>query len=141
MRPRFLALLAATAIVVATAGVFMLARGEDAADSSATAVSEHPVAVPATARTVSVSRMMPMPSAHERRLSAMLERGTMPDRPMMAEVVTDTDCAPDAQMISRCRNVMRLADGRQIVLRHPHDMTRIPCLAPGEHVRVMPTGA
>ena len=139
MRPRFLALLAATAIVVATAGVFMLAPGEDAADSSATAVSEHPVAVPAAARTVSVSRMMPMPSAHERRLSAMLEDGTMPDRPIMAQVMTDTNCTPDAEMISRCRNVMRLADGRQIVLRHPHNMADIPCLAPGERVRLIPT--
>lgn len=64
----------------------------------------------------------------------------MPNRAMMAEVMTDTDCTPDAQMISRCRNVVRLADGRQIVLRHPHDMTEIPCLAPGERVRLMPTG-
>ena len=139
MRPRLLALLAAIAIIVAAAGVFIFARGEDAADSSATAVSEHPVVVPAAARTVSVSRKMPMPSANERRLSAMLEDGTMPDRPMMADVMTDTDCTPDAQMISHCRNVMRLADGRQIVLRHPHQMSRIPCLAPGERVRLIPT--
>ena len=64
----------------------------------------------------------------------------MPDGPMMAEVMTDTDCTPDAQMISRCRNVMRLADGRQIVLRHPHRMSDVPCLAPGERVRLIPTG-
>ena len=70
----------------------------------------------------------------------MLEEGTMPDRPMMAEVMTDSECAPDARMISRCRNVVRLASGRQIVLRHPHDMTTIPCLAPGERVRLIPTG-
>jgi hypothetical protein len=140
MRPRLFVLLAATAILVAAAGVFTLARGEEAADSSQTSVSEHPLAVPAAVRTVAVSRTMPMPSAHERRLSAMLEHGTMPDRPMMAEVMTDTNCAPDAQMISRCRNVMRLAGGRQIVLRHPHDMTKIPCLAPGERVRLIPTG-
>jgi hypothetical protein len=139
VRPRLLALLAATAIVVAAAGVFMMVRGGDAADSSTTAVSEHPVAVPTAARTVSVSRTMPMPSAHERRLSAMLEDGTMPGRPMMADVMTDTDCTPDAQMISRCRNVVRLADRRQIVLRHPHDMTKVPCLAPGERVRLIPT--
>ena len=139
MRPRLLALLVATTIIIAAAGVFIFARGEDAADSSATAVSEHPVVVPAAARTVSVSRKMPMPSANERRLSAMLEDGTMPDRPMMADVMTDTDCTPDAQMISHCRNVMRLADGRQIVLRHPHQMSRIPCLAPGERVRLIPT--
>jgi hypothetical protein len=54
---------------------------------------------------------MPMPCAHERRLSAMLEEGTMPGQAMMAEVMTDSDCAPDARMISRCRNVVRLASG------------------------------
>jgi hypothetical protein len=139
MRPRLFALLAATAILIAAAGAFTLARGEEAGDAPPS-VSEHPVAVPAAARTVDVSWAMPMPSAHERRLSAMLEHGAMPDRPVMADVMTDTNCAPDAEMISRCRNVMRLADGRQIVLRHPHDMTKIPCLAPGERVRLIPIG-
>ncbi len=136
MRPRLFAVLAAVAVLVATAGVLALRGG----DTSPTAVTEHPVAVPASARTVLVSRAMPMPSAHERRLSAMLEDGAMPGRPMMADVMTDTDCGPDAEMISRCRNVMRLADGRRIVLRHPHDMREIPCLAPGERVRLVPTG-
>ena len=102
-------------------------------------VSEHPVAIPAAARTVLVSRTMPMPSAHERRLSAMLAQGAMPHGPTMANVMTDTECTPDAQMISRCRNVVRLADGRQLVLRHPHDMSKIPCLAPGERVRLVPS--
>jgi hypothetical protein len=141
MRPRLVALLAATAILVAAAAAFALARGEEAADNSPPSVSEYSVAVPASARTVAVSRAMPMPSAHERRLSAMLEHGAMPDRPVMAEVLTDTNCEPDAEMISRCRNVVRLADGRQMVLRHPHDMTKIPCLGPGERVRLIPTGA
>ena len=140
MPPRLFALLAVTAILVAAAAVFTFARDDEVADSSPVSVSEHPVAIPASARTVAVSRAMPMPSAHERRLSAMLERGTMPDRPMMAEVMTDTDCTPDAEMISRCRNVMRLADGREIVLRHPHSMARVPCLAPGEHVQLIPNG-
>lgn len=140
MRRRVFALLAATAILVAVAGGFILTGGEEAADIPPTYVSEHPVAVPASARTVAVSQAMPMPSAHERRLSAMLEQGPMPDQPVMAEVLTDTDCTPDAHMISRCRNVMRLADGRQVVLRHPHDMTKIPCLAPGERVRLIPMG-
>jgi|SRR5215204_1885010 len=139
MRQRLFAPLAATAMLITAAGVLTLARGEEAADSSPTSVAEHPVAVPATARTVAISRTMPMPSAHERRLSAMLEHGTMPDRSMMAEVMTDSNCAPDAEKMSRCRNVIRLADGRQIVLRHPHDMTKIPCLAPGERVRLIPT--
>jgi hypothetical protein len=131
--------LAAIAILTAVAGTLTL-RGRDDAASAPTPVPEHPAAVPLSARTVLVSQAMPMPSAHERRLSAMLEEGTMPGHPMMADVMTDTDCAPDAQMISRCRNVMRLADGRRIVLRHPHDMSRIPCLAPGERVRLIPNG-
>jgi hypothetical protein len=140
MHLRLFAALAAIAIAAAVAAVLALAGREEAASNAPTSASDHPIAVPAAARTVMISRAMPMPSAHERRLSAMLEEGTMPDRPMMAEVMTDSDCAPDARMISRCRNVVRLASGRQIVLRHPHDMTTIPCLAPGERVRLIPNG-
>jgi hypothetical protein len=71
-------------------------------------------------------------------MSAMLEEGVMPTGPMMAEVVTDSDCAPDEQMISRCRNVVRLKDGSELVLRHPHNMSEVPCMAPGEMVRLLP---
>jgi hypothetical protein len=142
MRLRLFVALAAIAIAIAAAvaGVLVLGGREEAASNSPASASEHPIAVPAAARTVMVSRAMPMPSAHERRLSAMLEEGTMPDRAMMAEVMTDSDCTPDARMISRCRNVVRLASGQQIVLRHPHDMSTIPCLAPGERVRLIPAG-
>ena len=101
--------------------------------------SEHPAAVPETVRTVTVSAMMPLPSAHARRLSAMLEAGAMPHQPMMAEVLSDTECSPDEQMVSRCRNGMQLANGDRIVVRHPHDMRDVPCLAPGERVRLVPT--
>ena len=102
-------------------------------------VSEHPTAVPETARIVTISARMPQPSMHARRLSAMLEAGPMPHAPMMAEVLTDTDCAPDERMVSRCRNEMHLANGHRIVLRHPHDMSKVPCLAPGEQVLLVPT--
>jgi hypothetical protein len=142
MRPRLLILLAGLAVLVAvaTAGVRTMGGDKETAASNSAPSSEHAAAVPASARTVMVSRAMPMPSAHARRLSAKLERGAMPDAPMMADVMTDTDCAPDEQMISHCRNVMRLADGREIVLRHPHVMSEVPCLAPGERVRLIPTG-
>lgn len=139
MRLRLFIAIAAVAIAAA-AGVLVLGGREEAANTSPIPAPEHPLAVSAAARTVIVSRTMPMPSAHERRLSAMLDEGTMPDRAMMAEVMTDSDCSPDARMISRCRNEVRLASGRQIVLRHPHDMTTIPCLAPGERVRLIPAG-
>lgn len=140
MRLRLFLPFAAIAIAAAVAGVFALGGRDEEVSNSPTPASEHRTVVPAAARTVLISRAMPMPSAHERRLSAMLEKGTMPDRPIMADVLTDTDCAPDARMISRCRNVVRFASGRQIVLRHPHDMSSIPCLAPGERVRLIPTG-
>lgn len=112
--------------------------GSDGGGSSPAYVSEHPVDVPATARTVLVSGTMPAPSESPDQLSAKLERGTMPSGPMTGEVMTDTDCTPDAQMISRCRNEVRLPDGTTIVLRHPHDMRTIPCLAPGERVSLVP---
>jgi hypothetical protein len=41
-------------------------------------------------------------------------------------------------MISRCRNVVRLEDGSELVLRHPHDMRDVPCLAPGERILLVP---
>lgn len=103
-------------------------------------VGEHPVVAPEAPRTVAVSLTMPLPSASERRLSAMLEEGELPPGPTTAEVLTDSECTPAAEMISGCRNELRLADGRNVVLRHPHDMRHVPCLAPGEEVRVVPLG-
>ena len=129
-------LAAAALVVVGGAWILFGAEGTDVRKPAY--VSEHPLDVPETARTVTVSATMPMPSAHERRLSAMLEQGTMPEGPMMAEVLTDTDCAPDEHMISHCRNEVQLPDGRTIVLRHPHNMHKVPCLAPGEQVLLVP---
>lgn len=139
VRSRSIVVLVASALVAAVVGLIALGGRDGPAASSPVSASGHPVAVPAVARTVLVSRSMPLPSAHVRRLSAMLEQGAMPVRPVTAEVLTDTDCTPDAWMISRCRNVVRLASGRELVLRHPHDMSRIPCLAPGERIRLVPT--
>jgi hypothetical protein len=135
------AVIAALAVGAALAtGVLGNGPGHDDSGQSATGyVREHPVDVPSSVRTVSVSSDMPRPSAHARMLSAMLIEGRFPDAPVMAEVMSDTDCAPDAQMISRCRNEMRLSNGEKIVVRHPHDMRDIPCLAPGERVRLVPS--
>jgi len=135
MRSSSVLLAVAVALLALGAARALLGSGEPAP------VSEHPVAIPETPRTVTVSLTMPAPSAHERRLSTMLEQGPMPKRPTMAEVRTDTDCTPDSQMISHCRNEMRLQDGTMIVLRHPHDMRSVPCLAPGEQVLLVPASA
>jgi hypothetical protein len=135
-----LPLLFAIAALVSLGGAWaLLDRGES--DAKPTYVSEHPLVVPETARTITVSATMPSPSIHARRLSAMLEEGQMPAGPMSAKVLTDTECTPDAHMISRCRNEMLLPDGRKIVLRHPHAMSSIPCLAPGERVMLVPASA
>jgi hypothetical protein len=133
-------MLAFVAVAVAAVGEawVVLDGGQDAGQQY---VSEHSASVPETARTVTISATMPAPSSHARRLSAMLEAGTMPHEATMAEVLTDTDCAPDARMVSRCRNEMLLANGGRIVLRHPHDMSSVPCLAPEEQVLLVPTSS
>lgn len=140
MHRRHVLLLAVTVLAV-LGGAWALLGSYDRGDGPPASVSDHPTQIPDAVRTVTVSLEMPRPSAHARRLSAMLEEGTMPRNSMMAEVLTDTDCAPDERMISRCRNEMRLPDGQRMVLRHPHDMSSIPCLAPGERVLLVPASA
>jgi hypothetical protein len=62
----------------------------------------------------------------------------MPHAALDGTVLSDEDCAADAMGISNCLNRIRLEDGRTIAVRHPHDMREVPCLAPGEPVRVVP---
>jgi hypothetical protein len=64
--------------------------------------------------------------------------GTMPSRPMMATVLSDANCAPDAEGVSHCLNRLRLDDGDEVTVRHNHKMTEVPCLSPGERVFVEP---
>lgn len=129
-------LLLLPALLALVGAAVLIGRSSDAVDPGY--VTEHPVEVPATARTVQIYTTMPRPSSHARLLSARLEVGAMPRGRMLAEVLSDTECQPDEQMISRCRNEMRLSDGRTIVVRHPHNMANVPCLAPGETVLLMP---
>ncbi len=65
-----------------------------------------------------------------------LTRGKMPAKATAAIVLTDTDCAADRNGISHCSNVLRLAPGRRITVRHDHSMMNDPCLSPGERVQV-----
>lgn len=120
---------AATVLVVALAGC---GGGAPGSPSSSQAGEE------ATAgggmRTVRVFDHVPAPSPSATDLHAGLEQGALPDGPVVATVLTDEDCAPDSQGISHCRNAARLAGGGIVVLRHPHEMEQVPCLAPGEKV-------
>ena len=67
-----------------------------------------------------------------------LTKGQMPPRATTATVLTDTDCAADRNGISHCNNILRLASGRRITVRHDHSMMNDPCLSPGERVHVLP---
>lgn len=53
-----------------------------------------------------------------------------------ARVLSDRDCAPDAAGISHCLNELDLGES-VITIRHHHRMNEVPCLRPGETVRVV----
>lgn len=58
-----------------------------------------------------------------------------PIGPTISGVVTsDTNCAPDAQGLSHCRNGIALPDGRRLTVIDTHMMSRNPCLEPGERI-------
>jgi len=82
------------------------------------------------------TRAEPAPSSHPERMRALLLRGRIPVGIITATVLTDEDCAPDVQGVSHCRNALRLPGGDTIEVRHPHRMHDVPCMTPGEIVRV-----
>jgi hypothetical protein len=93
---------------------------------------------PAFTRDLAVytGRREPAPSAHAVHMRALLVAGALPKGAVTATVLTDEDCAPDSDGVSHCRNKLRLASGRTITVRHPHRMMDVPCMTPGEKVRV-----
>jgi hypothetical protein len=129
-RTRLIGAFAATILVVA------LVAGCGGGDSSTPAGAQATGATDdGRMRTVLVFDREPSsPSPSATNLHAGLEKGKLPGGTLQATVLTDEDCAPDRQGISHCRNVVRLAGGQTVVLRHPHNMTKVPCLAPGETV-------
>ena len=88
-------------------------------------------------RTVLVSTNDVEASQPGRPLHARLVAGAVPTAETMATVMSDEDCAPDAMGVSHCLNRMKLEDGTEMTVQHPHRMSEVPCLAPGERVRVM----
>jgi hypothetical protein len=64
--------------------------------------------------------------------------GTAPTQTTTAVVLTDSNCTPDGQGISHCFNTVRLPNGQVITVRHDHNMRVVPCLAPGESIRLVP---
>ena len=106
---------------LAASATLVLGDGEDAAPETDPAHTP-----PSQARLVVVTRRMPEPSPQGMTLNGKLERGRMPQTAMHGTVLTDTECTPGFDGVSRCRNEIRLADGTTIVVRHPHDMSQVP---------------
>lgn len=128
---------ASLVLVVALAGC----SGEDSTSTSSSttgaqqAVSGEGATAETGMRTVTVYPEQPKdPSPSATELHAGIEKGKLPAGETVATVMTDEDCAPDAQGVSHCRNVVRLPSGKTIALRHPHEMHSVPCLEPGEKV-------
>jgi hypothetical protein len=109
---------------------------ERASRSTSVSVDLHGRTLP-EARQVQLSLEMPSPSNSDG-LHAKLVSGTMPTAPLQATVLSDQECQPDARGVSRCLNRLRLPDGSEIHVRHPHEMAKIPCLTPGEQVWLVP---
>ena len=89
-------------------------------------------------RTVVLRRGTVSPSPPGSVLNTQLTTGAMPPGRTTAVVLTDEDCEPDAAGVSHCRNRLLLAGGRRIVVRHYHKMSVVPCLSPGEEVKILP---
>jgi hypothetical protein len=51
-------------------------------------------------------------------------------------VLTDTDCAPDAQGLNHCHNNIDLGNGRILAVINNHAMNRYPCLQPGQRLAI-----
>lgn len=124
------------ALAAVGAGALLLV-GCGGAKQPPTSVGHPPVEEAAELRTVLVvGDGTTVPSPTPSHLNAELVEGTMPATAAVATVLTDTNCAPDEAGISHCLNELRLADGSRLLLRHHHDMSIVPCLSPGEQVRI-----
>ncbi|MGZ4127973.1 MAG: hypothetical protein ACXVEX_07495 [Actinomycetota bacterium] len=88
-------------------------------------------------RTVRVSTTgLDQLSMANRPLHVVLTSGTMPASTTMATVLSDENCNPDAAGITHCTNRLRMDGGAEMTVIHPHRMSDVQCLAPGERVRV-----
>ena len=133
-RTKGLVLAAALAIAIAATGGFLLASsgGGRASGEQASARSGA-----SQLRTVLVSTgREPAPSTPGLVLNALRVKGVPPTTRTRATVVSDRNCAPDAQGISRCTNALRVSGNHVLTVRHPHRMMEVPCLEPGERVWV-----
>ncbi len=132
-RPSRLALTWTLGTLVASfliVGLVLLSRPQTRETPSAAASG-----APAGLRVVQLTTV-PDAVSNDKQTIAVLLSGAMPHGTVKATVMTDENCAADAQGYSHCRNDLRLADGSVLHLRHNHQMGMVACLAPGEQVIV-----
>lgn len=111
--------------------------GRDDGEAPLAAATHSPAGAPRTVSIAASSAGASPSTAGE--LRAWRVAGRTPSTPTTATVLTDDDCAPDRAGMSRCLNELRLRGGGRLKLRHPHRMSEVPCLEPGEGVRLRPS--
>lgn len=82
-----------------------------------------------------LAEVVPHRSARPEILMTNLVEGVLPERATTARVLTDTNCAPDAEGVSHCLNQLDI-DGTLVTVQHHHKMSEVPCLTPGEVVAI-----
>lgn len=82
----------------------------------------------------------PVVSRHQDPVYVQLEYGEIPPEVTHLTVLTDENCMPDEDGISHCLNRVEFetAEGRQEAgLRHHHNMSEVPCLAPTQTLELV----
>ena len=78
----------------------------------------------------------------EGRYVLQLIKGKLPKtvKPITGIVTSDTDCDADAQGLSHCHNIVKLADGTEITVIDSHNMHRNRCLGSGDQLAITSLG-
>lgn len=132
---------ASLALTVAVAGALITSMG-DSDQPGRAGTPPRPAhatahAAPAAIRTLAVSTgSEPRPSAAGAAMHGVRISGAIPIKEVVATVLSDEDCTPDDAGVSHCRNTVRLPNGKTLTVKHPHRMADVPCMTPGERVRV-----
>jgi hypothetical protein len=139
-----LALVAAPLVLVALAIGLAMSRPEATATMPppAQAAAPHFVDTQATGepRTLVIGGMsetLPGTSNEAGLLMANLRAGQLPEGATTATVLSDSNCAPDADGVSHCLNDLQIGN-IVVTVQHHHAMASVPCLSPGEAVTLMP---
>jgi hypothetical protein len=131
MKPRNLAILAAI-VVIAALGI---SRATAPSNSAATEIPHY-----ATADLQVRITAEPVVSRNQIPVLVQLESGDNPAGVDHLTVLTDENCAADADGVSHCLNRVTFETPTgtgEAVLRHHHRMAEEPCLSPGQSLHLV----